>query len=295
MALFVGSFGPKNTPFRHPNANFLDSTARAPQNEEVGQGTWGQWRQAASASSLKFITKYMKAFTPLHKYELQRNGVSDANTVKFAEDTLAVCRSLYQGMAPIGEWIQTRVACLIREWRSEEWITSHGQIADVSTPEIQSRSWDIIVHRPIPKSRGYPPPASSNGPYPLVPKDLCRAVVDTKGRYTPPKKYAEAKAFDLPNKCNTKQLDFLGSNILPVLFIMATTHSPARVEAEGEANGISTFALAKAMDRKTSDLTGTAFWHLNQGENGILPLSGFRDKLRSAANQWTTRNSVQSR
>lgn len=236
----------------------------------------------------------MKAFTPPHKYELRRNGVSDANTVKLAEDTLVVYRSLYQGMAPIGEWIQTRVACLIREWLPEEWITSHGQIADVDTPEIQSRSWDIIVHRPIPKSRGYPPPASSNGPYPLVPKDLCCAVVDTKGRYNTPKKYAEAKAFNPPNNCNTKQLDFLGQNILPVLFIMATSRSPDRVEAEGEANGISTFVLAKAIDRKTSDWTNTVFWHLNQGMDGILPLSRFRETLRWAANQWTIRNSIQS-
>lgn len=228
----------------------------------------------------------MKTFTPLHKYELQFNGVSDAYTVKLAEDTLSVYRSLYQGMAPIGEWIQTRVACLIREWLPKEWITSHGQIADAYTPEIQSRSWDIIVHRPIPKSRGYPPPASSNGPYPLVPKDLCCAVVDTKGRYNTPKKYAEAKAFDLPNKCNTKQLDFLGPNILPVLFIIATNHSPDRVEAEGEANGISTFVLAKAVDRKPSDWAGTAFWHLNPGKDGHLPMSRFRDKIRWAAQQW---------
>ncbi len=115
-----------------------------------------------------------------------------------------------------------------------------------------------------------------------------------KGRYNTPKKYAEAKAFNPPNNCNTKQLDFLGQNILPVLFIMATSRSPDRVEAEGEANGISTFVLAKAIDRKTSDWTNTVFWHLNQGMDGILPLSRFRETLRWAANQWTIRNSIQS-
>ena len=227
----------------------------------------------------------MKKYKPVLNYQLNENGVTDSNTLTLMRDTMAVYGSLYQGMPPLGEWIQTRVAHLIREWLPG-WSTSHGQIADEDTPEIQSRSWDIIIHRPIPASRGYPPPASPTGPYPLVPKDLCCAVVDTKGRYNTPGKYAEATAFDLPNKCKMNQLDFLGPEILPVLFIIASNFTPDRVEAEGETNGISTFVLAKAVDRKPSDWAGTAFWHLNPGKDGHLPMSRFRDKIRLAAQQW---------
>lgn len=232
----------------------------------------------------------MNKYIPVLNYQLNENGVTDSDTLIFTKDTMAVYGSLYQGMPPLGEWIQTRVAHLIHEWLPG-WSTSHGQIADEDTPGIQSRSWDIIIHRPIPASRRYPPPASPTGPYPLVPKDLCCAVVDTKGRYNTPKKYAEATAFDLPNKCKMKQLDFLGPKILPVLFIIASNFTPDRVEAEGEANGISTFVLAKAVDRKTSDWAGTAFWHLNPGKDGRLPMSRFRDKIRWAAKQWDNNSS----
>ena len=232
----------------------------------------------------------MNMYKPVLKYQLNDNGVTDSSTLEFINDPMAVYGSLYQGMPPLGEWIQTRVAHLVREWLPD-WTTSHGQIADENTPDIQSRSWDIIIHRPIPKSRGYPPPASPTGPYPLVPKDLCCAVIDTKGRYNTPRKYAEATAFDLPNKCVMKQMDFLGPEILPVLFIISSNYTPDRVEAEGEATGIATFVLAKAVDRNTSDWAGTAFWHLNPGKDGILPMTRFRDRLRWAANQWTSRNS----
>ena len=58
----------------------------------------------------------MRTFSPIHSLQLHENGVTDNDTLDFTRDTLAMYRSLYQGMAPAGEWIQTRVAFLVREW-----------------------------------------------------------------------------------------------------------------------------------------------------------------------------------
>ena len=231
----------------------------------------------------------MKAFKPPHIMELHANGISDGDTIGFMEDTLAVYRSLYQGMAPIGEWIQTRVSRIIRGWLPG-WTTSHGQIADESTPQIQSRSWDIIIHKPVPKSRGYPPPASPDGPYPLVPRDLCCAVVDTKGRYETPGIYSKAVAFDLLNQCKIRQLDFLGPQIVPILFIVASRSTAEAIEAKGAECGIPTFVMARAIDRKQGAWTEPVHWHLNSDGAGTLPMSRFREKLLWAAKRWTVAN-----
>lgn len=231
----------------------------------------------------------MRAFKPVSNMEIHADGVSDKDTIEFMEDTLAVYRSLYQGMAPIGEWIQARVSRLVHEWLPG-WLTSHGQIADIDTPEIQSRSWDIIVHKPVSESRGFPPPATPTGPYPLVPKDLCCAVIDTKGRYETPKKYAEAVGFDLFNTCKRKQLDFLGPQIAPILFIVASRSSAESIEAAGEACGISTFVMARAVDRKKAAWAEPVHWHLNSDAKGRIPLDRFREKLLRAAERWESTN-----
>lgn len=230
----------------------------------------------------------IKAFEPIHSFQLHENRVTDADTLAFARDTLAVYRSLYQGMAPLGEWIQTRVASLVRQWLPG-WVTSHGQVADPENRAIQSRSWDIIVHRPIPPSWGCPPPASISGPWPLVPKELCCAVIDTKGRYNTPREYASKSALDLPNQCQVKQLAFLGPRILPVLFIVASNHAPATVEAAGRDCGIATFVIAKAVDHRGANPTVSVEWFLNPGHGGTAPLQALRQTLCLAATQWCER------
>jgi hypothetical protein len=227
----------------------------------------------------------MNTFQPIHAFTLDTNGVTDKDTLNFTKDTLAMYRSLYQGMAPVGEWIQTRVASFVREWLPG-WMTSHGQIADLNNPAIQSRSWDIIVHRPVPDSWGFPPPASSSGPWPLVPKELCCAVIDTKGRYNTPKDYAKKSAFDLHLTADVPpQLDFLRP-IVPILFIVASTYPPETVEVAGLDCGLPTFVVAKAVEHKGPKGTEAVDWILNPGHNGISPLQAFRQGQLEAEDEW---------
>jgi hypothetical protein len=193
-------------------------------------------------------------------------------------------RSLYQGMAPAGEWIQTRVATLVRGWLPD-WEVSHGQIADLGNPSIQSRSWDLVIHRSIPESWGVPPPASPSGPWPLVPKELCCAVVDTKGRYNTPRDYAKKTVFNLDLTADLPQLEFLGPAIVPILFIVASTNSPDTVEAAGLDCDLRTFVIAKAIDG-----TAAVDWHLHPGRDSTPPLLAFRQALLDAAAAWDTRN-----
>ena len=232
----------------------------------------------------------MKQFNPVLNHRLDQNGVTDEDTIRFATDTQAVYRSLYQGMAPIGEWIQTRVSYLVRQWMPG-WVTSHGQIEDQHNSTIQSRSWDIIVHRPIrDDSWNYPPPASPSGPWPLVPKELCCAVIDTKGRYDTPGDYAKKPVFDLhmtPDR--PPQLQFLRP-IVPILFIVASTYPPETVEAAGLNSNIPTFVVARAIDHKGPKGTEAVDWILNLGRNGVTPLQAFRQTLLEASEQWLKRN-----
>jgi hypothetical protein len=231
----------------------------------------------------------MQTFAPIHSLELHENGVTDSDTLDFTRDTRAMYRSLYQGMAPVGEWIQSRVACLVREWLPG-WMTSHGQIADLGKPTVQSRSWDIIVHRPIPDSWGFPPPASPSGPWALVPKELCCAVVDTKGRYNTPRDYAKKPVFDLyltPDR--PPQLPFLHP-IVPILFIIASTYAPETVEAAGLDCGLPTFVVAKAVEHKGPRGTEAVDWVLHPGRNGVVPIQEFREALLAASEQWHMRS-----
>ena len=231
----------------------------------------------------------MKQFHPIHNYELLDNGVTDEVTLSLVKDTLALYRSLYQGMPPIGEWIQARVAELVRAWLPG-WEVSHGQIADLNDLTIQSRSWDLMVHRVIPQSWGFPPPASPSGPWPLVPKELCCAVIDTKGRYNDPIEYSQKNAFNSLNNCKTRQLEFLGAEIIPILFILASNVKPNTVEAKGESCGIPSFVIAKAIDHKPNNGKVNVEWILNSGKDNILPISRFKDTLILAAKKWDFKN-----
>ena len=50
-----------------------------------------------------------KKFSPPHKYVIA-NKVNDEETMQFLNDALSVYSSLFQGMLPIGDWIENRVA-----------------------------------------------------------------------------------------------------------------------------------------------------------------------------------------
>jgi hypothetical protein len=135
-----------------------------------------------------------------------------------------------------------------------------------------------------------PPPATPSGPWPLVPKHLCCAVVDTKGRYDTPRKYAQAVAFDMRHDSDVPQLQFLGDGITPCLLVMASSGCPSTIREAGRECGLPTFVLARAIDRREDRANQSTEWVLDQGEDGRPPLQAFRQELVAAAARWEQRH-----
>ena len=97
----------------------------------------------------------LTTFRPPHEYRLDENGVSDPETLQLVRDTISVNSSLFQGV-PAASWIERRVEALIRSWLPD-WDLSHAQVVDLDKQEIQSRSWDLVVHQPVPTNLGLQP------------------------------------------------------------------------------------------------------------------------------------------
>ena len=126
-----------------------------------------------------------------------------------------------------------------------------------------------------------------------MPKELCCAVIDTKGRYNTPKDYAKKPVFDLyltPER--PPQVPFLHP-IVPILFIVASTYPPKTVEAAGLDCGIPSFVIAKAVEHKGPKGTEAVDWILNPGHNGGTPLQAFRRALLEASKQWCEINKTE--
>ena len=88
------------------------------------------------------------------------------DTLALLRDAQAVWSNVLQGMVPVGDWLQARIAHLIRGWIGYDWCISHGQVFDPVDRDLQSRSWDLIIHRRPPDGYALPdgsriPPAAT--------------------------------------------------------------------------------------------------------------------------------------
>lgn len=175
--------------------------------------------------------------------------------------------------------------CLIKKWLPD-WRFSLAQIIDPAITNLQSRSWDIVVHRPVPPEMHLPPPAYEDERYPLLPKELCCAAIDYKGRYNTPQLYAGKKAFDVTNTASTPQLDILAPTIAPILFIMASTLPEHTIVARAKEHGLNAFVLVHARDHGLAEGCANAIWTLNGGDRDQPPLQEFRTLLMQAARRW---------
>ena len=226
---------------------------------------------------------------------LDCDSVADRDTLKLVEDARQAWFSLFQGMAPAGDWLQARIAHLVRGWIGDDWCISHGQVFDPANRARQTRSWDLIVHRRPPDdyrlTDGFrlPPPATDDGPWVLLPKHLCAAVIDTKGRYDTPRIYAAAPAFNALNDSKTPQLDLLTPDVKPALLILASTRNPMAVMDEGNQHHLPTFVLARATDHKGSHGTDRVTWKLTRTSTGTLPLADFQSYVTKAVDDWKMR------
>ena len=174
---------------------------------------------------------------------------------------------------------------MIRKWLPS-WVCSHAQIADPNLPSIQSRSWDIVVHKPVPAEWGYPNPSTPYGGYPLIPKSLCCAVIDSKGNLDCAKlrKYCRQPAFNVDRTCLTRQLDFLDQGIMPIAFLVTAWESHESIAAEARNCGINAYVLAQMKYTKHNPHTGKPAWRWRlQGASDQPPLRRFQHDLIEAA------------
>ena len=220
-------------------------------------------------------------FKPPHDYALIEGDVTDPETLNLVRDALAVYRGLFQGMVPVGTWLEARVETLVREWLPE-WEVSHAQVVDLERQEIQSRSWDLVVHKPVPEELGLPPPAKPGRGWALVPRHLCCAVVDVKGRFDAGLRYAEASAFNVENTCDIPQLKLLGPGVLAAVLAITSAAEPQTLSRSCGPLGLETFVLARARDRQRPRV-----WELHRGEI-MPPLIAFKGALQAAAARWNT-------
>lgn len=234
------------------------------------------------------------------RYDLETADIisPDAgDTLALLQDARAVWSSVFQGMVPVGDWLQARIAHLVRAWIGGDWQISHGQVFDPANHDLQTRSWDLIIHRrppndyALPDGSRLPPAATKNGPWVLLPKHLCAAVIDTKGRYDTPRLYAAASALNQRNDSTIPQLDLLAPYIRPALLILASTRKPVQVMREGEQHHLPTFVLARATDYKGNHGTERVTWEVAHTANGTLPLDEFRTYVVAAAQAWHARRS----
>lgn len=221
---------------------------------------------------------------------LDPNSVEDPATIELLAAARSAWSQLFQGMAPAGDWLQARIAYLVRGWIGADWCISHGQVFDPTNRDRQTRSWDLVIHRRIPDDLGLPPPATPDGPWVLIPRGLCAAAIDTKGRYDTPRIYAQSVAFNDMNNSTTRQLDLLLPDVKPALFILATTRNPIAVMTEGEQHHLPTFVLAKATDHKGERGTASVTWKASRTAAGTLPLDDFRTYITAAVHSWHARN-----
>lgn len=215
---------------------------------------------------------------------VEANGVTCRETLSLVDDVRDVWSSLFQVMPVIGPWFEARMSWLIGQWLPH-WKVGSGQIYDPNRPDLRSRSWDIVVYREPMNPRELPPEPFPGGGHPLVSKDDCCAVIDTKTNFSDVREYAAKPAFNLMNDCDESQLDFLGSNISKCIFACMTTSTPESLERLGHEVGLNVFVLGRYLASPVADAEARMLiWRLSSAPESAL--SRFRRELQASAKAW---------
>ena len=234
----------------------------------------------------------MKRFEPRHTYRFTNaESFPDAETETLLRESMAMCASQYQGVC-IGPWLEDRLRHCIQLW-FPEWSCSHAQLTDDNDFDRQSRSWDIVLHKPVPSGHGYPPPAYPNGSYPLIPKSLVAAVIDSKGLLSPSglRKYCAQLTYDAPGDNSIRQFDFIGGKIPKILFCFTSTSTHEDFSALCQQLGAWGFVLSKVKFNRIKERGATEYeWTIQHGSGDRSPLAEFRAILHQAVASWHERN-----
>lgn len=217
---------------------------------------------------------------------IETNGVTCPETLSLVGDVRDVWSSVFQVMPVIGPWFEARMAWLIGQWLPQ-WKVGSGQIYDPNRPDLRSRSWDIVVYREPMNTRELPPAPFPGGGHPLVSKDNCCAVIDTKTNFSAVREYAAKPAFNLMNNCGERQLDFLGSSISKCIFACMTSSTPESIERLGQAVGLNIYVLGQYLASPVGDAEARRLtWRLSSAPESAL--SRFRRELQASAEAWLT-------
>jgi hypothetical protein len=234
----------------------------------------------------------MTQFQPRHVYKFSNeNQFPDKDTETLLRDAMAVYASQYQGVC-IGPWLEDRLRHQINLW-FPEWSCSHAQITADDNFDLQSRSWDIVLHRPPPPELGYPPSAYPNGSFPLIPKSQVAAVVDSKGLLTPSglRKYCAQVAYDRSCASSTTQFNLIGGAIPKILFCFTSTTTHQSLSSLSQELGAFTFVLAMSKTNKNSKTGRIEYeWDVQNGSDGVSPFMQFRTLLEESVDAWQQRH-----
>ncbi|WP_156428765.1 hypothetical protein [Magnetospirillum sp. XM-1] len=217
----------------------------------------------------------------LHRISLQTQEIDDVETLQFCHDLRSVMTSLHQGMPVVGPWMEARVKQMIRDWLPSGWcISGPSQIFRREREGVRSRSWDIIIHKIPVVGCDIPPPASAHDGYPLLPVELVAAVIDTKTNFSDPMAYARQPVFNLMNNSVEAQLDFIGNDILKVIFAASSLRSADSIFESGNAVGLLSVSLGRYRAGPVADgLQRKTEWWLERLNDGRSPLQVLKAAL----------------
>jgi hypothetical protein len=221
------------------------------------------------------------AITPLTELDLHRaTAVADfgvePETARLLSDLLQVWNSVHQGMPVIGPWMEARLIHMIRGWVGKGWcVSGPTQVCFPGEPDLRSRSWDIVIHRPVPN--GYPPEAAPGAGYPLVPLEAVQVVIDTKTNFNAPATYSAQACFNLMNDCSVSQVEALGDGVTKLVLAATSSRGADSMLREGAAHGVPTFAMARYSASPVQDAGERKIeWRVQRFLDGTFPLQAFK-------------------
>lgn len=237
-----------------------------------------------STPSLRSTTPTITRRTELdlHRATAVADFDVEPETARLLSDLLQVWNSVHQGMPVIGPWMEARLIHIIRGWVGKDWcVSGPTQVCFPGEADLRSRSWDIVIHRPLPT--GYPPEAAPGAGYPLVPLEAVQVVIDTKTNFNAPAIYAAQACFNRMNDCSVSQVEALGDGVTKLVLAATSSRGADSLLREGAAHGVQTFVMARYSASPVQDASARKIeWRVQRFSDGIFPLQTFKAAILSS-------------
>lgn len=229
------------------------------------------------------------AYLPRHKYDIEPNGVTDPETRTLCDEAIEVTAGSLHGFV-YAPWLEARVTLLIQQWLPG-WSCSHSQLTKRDDQSVQSRSWDIVVHK-VPPS-GWPAASTPPHGYPLLPMELCCAAINVKTNFSPAGIKAATKepAYGQDERGDStdvqSQISFLQPEVPLIFFCLTAYGTHDRMDEVAREHGMRAFALARLYDKERDASQRRIFnWVLQTAKDGGIPFQLFKGYLLECAAKW---------